>query len=678
MKLIPFLSLLLTLLLFSGCEDELMLPALDDAEPPSELSLDFQIANDNSGLVTIRPGGRGATAFTLGFGDGSDVTETIAPGESLTHVYTEGVYTVTLEAMNIAGKTTTYTEELTVGFAAPENLVVTATPAAGNPLAVDVTATADGETNFLAFFGEDPDADPVSFQEGETVTYTYGAVGTYDIRVVARSGGAASIEDTVTVTLSNPAVLPLDFEDDSKDYTFGDFGGATATVVDNPDPSGANGSDRVGKLTKQEGSEVWAGSSLPLGAPIDFSASQQISMQVWSPAAGVPVLLKLENLGDADINAEVTVNTTVANAWETLTFDFSGADVSQEYGRLVVFFDFGNAGTGADYYFDDVRVVGSVPAETLQLPLTFESDAVNYEWIGFGGASVELIDNPDASGINTSGRVGKLNKSEGSETWAGGVIELPAPIDLAGYPQLSMQVWSPQAGIPVVLKLENATTGDINIEVTATTTVANAWEELTFDFSGGDLTQAYSKVVVFFDLGTAGTGADYYFDDIRQVGYDPNPVLALPLTFESDALTYEWIGFGGATVELIDNPDAGGINTSGRVGKLNKSEGSETWAGGVIELPAPLDLAGNSQLTMKVWSPAAGIPVVLKVENAGSGDINIEVTATTTVANAWEELTFDYSGGDLTQEYSKVVVFFDFGTAGTGADYYFDDIAYAR
>ena len=79
-------------------------------------------------------------------------------------------------------------------------------------------------------------------------------------------------------------------------------------------------------------------------------------MKVWSPAAGITVKFKMENLADANINTERDAVTTVANAWEELTYDFSGIVNSNNYQRVVVFFDFGNAGTGANYYFDDIKL----------------------------------------------------------------------------------------------------------------------------------------------------------------------------------------------------------------------------------------------------------------------------------------------------------------------------------
>jgi hypothetical protein len=667
-----FLLLFGLLIFASGCEDDELLPDLGQTAPPSELELNFSITADNTGTVTIQPGGQGVTSFTVRPGDGTSEPVTIGVGESITHVYDEGSYTVELVAMNINGQTTTYTEELTVSFRAPENLEVSVNQLAGNPLGIEVSATADFETNFLVTFGEDEEADPVSFTEGETVSHSYGSVGTYEVIVRALSGGAASLSDTVTVTISNPILLPLDFEDATKDYNVIGFGRATAEVIDNPDQSGANESERVVRFNKVADSEPWAGSVVEVGEALDFGTFQQLQMDVWTPQAGTDVLLKLENATDADVFIEATATTTRGGGWETLTFDLSGLDLSRDYAKIVTFFNFGTPGAGQDYYYDNIRQSNGGPQ--LELPLTFESGELTYEWIGFGGASAEIIDNPDASGENLSTRVGQLTKADGSEVWAGASLELPEPLDFSRGSQISVQVWSPRAGIPVLFKLENRADGGIFVEKIANTTLANQWETLTFDLSDQDLERDYGKVVLFFDFGTAGDGSTYYFDNIRFD--DGTEVLQLPVTFESTSLEYPFENFGGAGAMVVDNPVAGGINTSQRVGQLTKGAGAEVWAGSFLTLPAPIDWSGPQTMAINVYTPEAGTVVRLKLENATDPNIFLELDATTTTGGQWEELEWDFSGLDLSRDYSKVVLFFDFGTAGGDTDtvYYFDDI----
>jgi hypothetical protein len=48
-------------------------------------------------------------------------------------------------------------------------------------------------------------------------------------------------------------------------------------------------------------------------------------------------------------------------------------------------------------------------------------------------------------------------------------------------------------------------------------TTANAWQELSFDFTGVAVNNSNDNVFIF-DLGTAGTEANstYYFDDVIQ------------------------------------------------------------------------------------------------------------------------------------------------------------------
>ncbi|PZR22974.1 MAG: hypothetical protein DI539_04125 [Flavobacterium psychrophilum] len=301
----------------------------------------------------------------------------------------------------------------------------------------------------------------------------------------------------------------------------------------------------------------------------------------------------------------------------------------------------------------------------LGLPLNFESNTLTYSFIDFGGCATSVADNPDATGLNTSAKVGHMVKNAG-ETWAGTAIQLDEVLDFVTYKSVKMKVWSPAAGIPVTLKVENAADAAINFENQQLTTVANAWETITFNYGSIDETQDFSKLVIFFNLGTSGSGESYYFDDIELT---INP---LPLTFEAPTTIN---GFGDAIGSVDVNPDQSGINTSAGVGKFIKSNGAQTWAGVAIPLVAPIDFSVQKKIKMKVWSPQVGTPVLLKFEKNGDNTVAMEKLATTTVANAWEELTYDYEDViDSSVDYQMAVIFFNFNIAGDGTTYYFDDI----
>jgi hypothetical protein len=85
-------------------------------------------------------------------------------------------------------------------------------------------------------------------------------------------------------------------------------------------------------------------------------------------------------------------------------------------------------------------------------------------------------------------------------------------------------------------------------------------------------------------------------------------------------------------------------------------------------------------MSVRVYSPAAGITVRLKVENAADPNLFAEMDVVTTVANAWEPLNFDFStvGINTGVEYSKAIIFFDFvvDKPGDGATYYWDDLQF--
>lgn len=485
-----------------------------------EVSADFSITQDNSGDVSIFPSGKNANSFQVDYGDGSGLSDEFETGKSVMHTYAEGNYTVTIYAKSVTGEVTEATQELVVSFRAPENLEAQVTVDGANPFLVSASAEADFATSFTIEWGDASDQE--AFMAGETVTHEYSDVGMYTITITALSGGSATTTYTQDVTIVDPLVLPINFESTTVDYTIYAFGGGqNTTVVDNPAPNAVNDSPKVAMYTKPSGSETWAGIARELSEDIDFSRSNFIAVDVYSPAAGTPVLFKIENRDNANINVEFTATTTVSNEWETLIFDLSGRDVAQTYGTMVMFFNFNTSGTGETYYFDNIR---TEVIENTELPLTFQSENLSYNWSGFGGAGGAVVDNPDMSGINQSSRVTQLDKSNGAQTWAGISLNLDVPLDFSNGTTVRMKTWSPAANVPVLLKFEDSQSApdgngnpSVVVEVITNTTVANAWEELSFDlttFGAFDTAVDYDRVIVFYDFGNMGTGSTFYFDDI--------------------------------------------------------------------------------------------------------------------------------------------------------------------
>lgn len=192
---------------------------------------------------------------------------------------------------------------------------------------------------------------------GKNIVHTY-SEGNYTINVVAKNvtGGEASITKSITVTTST---MLVDFETPATTYgASAAFGGAAFAQITNPDPSGINTSSNAGQITKGATgalSEIWAGISINTSAPIVLSSLCKIKMKVYSDHVGANYKFKLES--GSPVEADAT--TTVANAWEELTFQMPTSAIGSSFAGFSIFYEFGLQGDGSAPFiglFDDVKV----------------------------------------------------------------------------------------------------------------------------------------------------------------------------------------------------------------------------------------------------------------------------------------------------------------------------------
>ena len=669
------LSITMLLVVLAGCKKEVFddTAFVDASAAPVKLSALYEITQDNTGLVTITPNGTEAVTYDVYFGDATAAPAKVAAGKNITHKYAEGTYTVKLVGYSVAGKKSEATQPLTVSFRAPENLDFTITKDPNNNYRINVAASALYETNFRVFFGDVPNEVGTVFLEGAGITHTYTAVGTYQVRVVAYSGGAATTQLIKPVTIVDPVLLPLTFESPTVDYSFIGFGGGVVTVLNNPQSSGINTSSKVARMVKNA-PEPWGGAVITLGAPIDFSVNKVFRMKVYSPRVGARVLLKVENLTNGGISFEREATTTVANTWVDLVFDYAQINTANTYQKVVLIFDNGAPGDGSanfTWLIDDIRQTNQLPVSLLALPVTFDDAGVNYSVTDFGGnISVDAVDP-----TNAANKVKRTTKPNGAETWAGttmGAGFTSAIPFSATATQMSVRVYSPAAGLPVRLKVEDRANNTRSVETQKVTTVANAWETIVFDFANQatgtaamNLTYTYNMASIFFNFNTVGDGKVFHWDDVRFLTANVAGVV-LPLDFESPALVYSFTNFEGGNTTVINNPQAVGSNTSSKVARMVKNAG-QTYGGSFILLDAPINFSSSKIIKMKVFSPRVGAKVLFKIENAANGAINAEREVLTTVANAWQELSFDFTSLSNANTYQRIVLIFDNGTMGDGS-----------
>ena len=167
---------------------------------------------------------------------------------------------------------------------------------------------------------------------------------------------------------AEPLALPITFNDEDIDYSISDFDGTTSEIIVDPN----NPDNHVVQTIKTEAAQFWAGTIVgdPEGieTPMPFTeGNTTMSVKVYSPEAGIPVLFKMEDSNDANISVEVQVNTTVGMEWETMYFDMTNVvegtapfDFANTYNKPVIFFNFGVDGATAGemtFMFDDIDFV---------------------------------------------------------------------------------------------------------------------------------------------------------------------------------------------------------------------------------------------------------------------------------------------------------------------------------
>lgn len=320
--------------------------------------------------------------------------------------------------------------------------------------------------------------------------------------------------------------LPFDFESAPMTADFVNFDGGTGTVIANPQMTSSNNSSMVAQIVR-DGGATFAGSKIVLATPLDFSVNGAIQLQVYTPVEGLLVKIKLEGNGQA---TEKDQFTSVANQWETLTYDFTGtaADVFNE---IVFMFDFGNVGDGSansTFLFDNVEQFDPTGGlAQMDLPVSFDDPAVFYALIPFEGGEAEIGLDPE----DASNNVGIAIKPLTAGSSAGVTISTAAGLATAipfteSATKMTVDVYSPDAGIPVRLKVEDHTDPTRSVETEAMTTLVNQWESLEFDFSNQamgtaalNLSFTFDKASIFFNFGTDGPAVGetktYYFDNLR-------------------------------------------------------------------------------------------------------------------------------------------------------------------
>lgn len=398
--------------------------------------------------------------------------------------------------------------------------------------------------NILNFVGTNPDVRAIwdlgngTTAEGPAVTGTYPNAGVYTVTLtIFNKGGSASTSQDITIQNTDPTLL------DNELYNFltgGSSGpGSKTWVIDSassthfgvgPDPIGAAGDfpewyaaapgDKAGvglyddryvfylndfRFDMEVYNEVYVHNELSGDFPgsyknaTDYTApyTDQLN-ETWTLTEGTDTMLTVSGNSFIGMWTGVReyriINISDTALWLQYKHHSGGL---HWYLRLIPEgFVSGGGGTGTG-------------GDTYSLPLDFEGAAPTFTT--FGNSTYGVVANPDQSGINTSANV--LETVHGNETWAGLFVDLDAGLDFSTNTSITLKVWAPMTG-DFRFKVENSSNTNDFVELDATVTTANAWEQITVDFAGSS-SGVYDRLVLFPGWNVANAGT-FYIDDIEQ------------------------------------------------------------------------------------------------------------------------------------------------------------------
>lgn len=315
------------------------------------------------------------------------------------------------------------------------------------------------------------------------------------------------------------------------------------------------------------------------------------------------------------------------------------------------------------------------------------------------GSFIPYFENPDKTG-NTSQVAAQYTRNAGELF---DVIILDAAMAdlsdyLSGTKQMSIDVWSPNAGTVVQITLENDVlaqpanfpTGRHSVYL-ATTTVANGWETLTFTFDNQpDATVAndnVNRIVLLFAPNT-NTGDTYYWDNLNGPELANDPCDGVPnngevlMDFECQQNVNFTFSHSGVNFRRVLNPDPTGVNGSDYAASYIRNGGEEFDV--IIGRPtfngssgASVQILSGDKILFNVWSSAATNVRLSLQSNPDDGNPATEiigVDAMTSGSSTWETLIYDVSSAAGTTM-NQIVILFDPGNF-TADQYYFDNLEF--
>ena len=476
---------------------------------------------------------------------------------------------------------------------------------------------------------------------------------------------------------------------------FGAKGDATApevSYVDNPDTTG-NASATVLKIVKQNGSEGWSGIFFDFETAFVFPAGKpSIKIDLWSPAADVRPIIKLENSyanSDTDNfkssgDMPAVAKTTIAGGWETFIFNVPET-VDFDVTRLVVLPSL-SVVPEADltYYLDNIDFselgtapVIAAPTNTPAIPPTSPASVVT---------SIFSDSYTDITGVDLNANWGSNSGSEIVSIADNNVLKLanlgfqgitfPAQ-DVSANTKVRVDYFAgassklefflintSQAGTPKEKKYD--------LDVTTAAKVGT-WNNAIIDLSD------FSDVVdlsAIDQIKIEGDG-DVYLDNIYFFGSNAAPTAGPDVpTYDAASVTSVYSDTYTAAVTPAINPDWGQATVTSEkdLGGNNVLEYKGLNYQGTDFASEALDVSAHTHVQFDYWTADAS---KFRFFLIGDGEIGYEVAPESTDLGQWNTVQVPLSFYDDDVDLTQVGQFkVDDATTGEVATIYFDNMIF--
>ena len=451
----------------------------------------------------------------------------------------------------------------------------------------------------------------------------------------------------LTLSFGYAQTLPFDFSDSGQLMTGAD--GAVVSIVQD------NGNDVlqvVGNGGQWDNAQINFSENIDLSDDDNNTITFRIKAVNGTGSGNHALKFEQGTTGDTEVQFSIT-----GTEWTDVSLDF-GAGLGN-YGRMVLFTDFGDVGGGLSdtYLFDDIDGAFHSTPVLPNLPFDFSSD--DQLMTGADGAVVTIVQDNGNDVLQVVGNGGQ---------WDNAQINFQDNLDLSDDDNntitFRIKAVNGTGSGNHALKFEQGTTGDTEVQFSITGT---EWTDVSLDFGAG--LGNYGRMVLFTDFGDVGGGLSdtYLFDDISGATHltGPPDLPSLPFDFSSD--NQLMTGADGAVVSIVQDNGNDVLQVVGNGGQ---------WDNAQINFAESLDLSDDDNNTItfriKAVNGTGSGNHALKFEQGTTGDTEVQFSITGT---EWTDVSLDFGAG--LGSYGRIVLFTDFGDVGGGLSdtYLFDDIA---